>query len=138
MGAAFRLADAAGLEQIVLAGSTPQPPHPKIARTARSTVRAMPYFFVGDPLTYVEQEQQAGKLILGLELTTTSTSLFTYRLAPDRRIILVAGTEVTGISDAMLARCDATVHLPMHGQNTSMNVATALSAAVYLLLMQLQ
>ena len=138
MGSAFRLADAAGLKCIVLGGSTPRPPHPKIARTARSTVRAVPYTYVEDSLIYLQQERRAGSLILGLELTTTSESLLTYRLPTRRDIILVAGTEAAGISEVMLAECDATVHLPMHGQNTSMNVATALSAAVYLLLMQLQ
>ncbi|WP_420461078.1 TrmH family RNA methyltransferase [Neolewinella sp.] len=138
VGSVFRLADAAGLEKIVLGGTTPRPPHPKIARTARSTVRAVPYASVTDTLAYLRQERQTGRLILGLELTATSESLFTYRLPTDRDLILVAGTEVGGISEAVLAECEATVHLPMHGQNTSMNVATALSAAVYLLLMQLQ
>ncbi|CAH0999618.1 tRNA (guanosine(18)-2'-O)-methyltransferase [Neolewinella maritima] len=98
----------------------------------------MPYEVITDPLQYIETARRQGKLILGLEITSQSTSLFTYRLPHDREILLLAGTESSGLSAPLLAACDATVHLPMHGQNTSMNVAAALGAAVYLLLMQLQ
>ena len=138
VGAAFRLADAAGLAGLILGGSTPTPPHPKIAKTARSTVRAVSHETIADVISYLKGARAQGKLVLGLELATNSQSLFTYRLPAGRELLLVAGTESAGLSDEVLAICDAVVHLPMHGQNTSMNVATALSAAVYLLLMQLQ
>ena len=86
-------------------------PTPQIARTARSTVRAVPYTYVTDSLDYLQQTRRAGRLILGLELTTTSESLFTYRLTSNRAIVIVAGTEATGVSDALLAECAATVPL---------------------------
>jgi tRNA G18 (ribose-2'-O)-methylase SpoU len=41
------------------------------------------------------------------------------------------------VSQELLDGCNASVHLPVHGQNTSMNVAVATGAAVYLLLRQL-
>ena len=138
VGAAFRLADAAGLAGIVLTGTTPQPPHPKISKTARSTVRAVPYCYSSDARSYVAQAKAAGTQVIALEITSASTSLFTYTPPRDRDLLLIAGTESTGISEELLALADATVHLPMHGQNSSMNVAAALGAAVYLLLMQLQ
>ena len=76
--------------------------------------------------------------MVALEITAGSTSLFTYAPPRDRDLLLIAGTESNGIAEDLLALADTTVHLPMHGQNSSMNVAVALGAAVYLLLMQLQ
>ena len=137
VGAAFRLADAAGLAGIVLAGTTPRPPNAKIAKTARSTVRSVPHEEVDDAVEYVRARRSAGGLILALELTDRSQSIFTYP-PPEGDVILIAGNESTGVSPALLALCDEAIHLPMHGQNTSMNVSVALGAAVYLLLMKLQ
>jgi tRNA G18 (ribose-2'-O)-methylase SpoU len=65
-------------------------------------------------------------------------SLFDYRLPAGQEIVLVVGAESGGVSPTLLQLCDEAVYLPMHGQNTSMNVSVALGAAVYLLLMQLQ
>ncbi|WP_170067694.1 TrmH family RNA methyltransferase [Neolewinella xylanilytica] len=137
VGSAFRLADAAGLAGIVLAGSTPAPPNPKIAKTARSTVRSVSYREVPDAVAYVESERARGSYVLALELTDTSASLFTYPV-PTGNILLIAGNESAGIPANLLALSHASVHLPMHGQNTSMNVSVALGAAVYVLLMKLQ
>ena len=139
VGSAFRLADAAGLREIVLAGTTPTPPNRKIGRTARSTVRSVPWRTVEDPVTYLTEAKERGSIIIALEITDTSVSLFDYQL-PDTEYeyVLVAGAEAGGVSPALLACCDVAVHLPMYGQNTSMNLAVALGAAVYLLLMQFE
>ena len=138
VGSIFRLADAAGLTEIVLAGTTPQPPHPKIAKTARSTERAIPYRHIPKALPFMQQAKRAGSQVVALEITSESQSLFDYVPPADRPLLLVAGTERSGIAADLLAEADLAVHLPMHGQNTSMNVAVAVGAAVYLLLMKLQ
>ncbi|MEM9930765.1 MAG: TrmH family RNA methyltransferase [Bacteroidota bacterium] len=139
VGSVFRLADAAGLAGLFLAGTTPQPPNPKIKKTARSTIRHVPYRYVEDAVALLEKRRAAGAYILSLEITNESTSLLTYAL-PDtirdgaQEMILIDGAEDVGIAPELLALSHASVHLPMHGQNTSMNVAVALGAAVYLLL----
>lgn len=141
VGSAFRLADAAGLAGLVLAGTTPRPPHPRIRKTARATVRSVPHRFVADAGDALDQARADGALILALEITDRSESLLNYRLPPSVRsggqdVILVTGAEDHGVPPALLNKCDSSVHLPMFGQNTSMNVAVALGAAVYLLLRQ--
>ena len=139
VGSAFRLADAAGLAGLLLGGATPRPPHPKISKTARSTVRSVPFQYGPDAQALLRQRKDDGAYIIALEITDQSTSLLEYQL-PDavqtagREVILVAGAEDHGVPPELLALCDDSVHLPMFGQNTSMNVAVALGAAVYLLL----
>ncbi|THH39992.1 TrmH family RNA methyltransferase [Neolewinella litorea] len=137
VGSAFRLADSAGLERLILSGTTPRPPHPKIRKTARATEGAVAYECVDDAVTYVAAARDRGAVILALEITDASVSLFDYTPLA-REVVLIAGNEAGGVPPALLACCDAAVHLPMYGRNTSMNVAVALGAAVYLLLMKLQ
>jgi len=139
VGSAFRLADAAGLAGLLLAGTTPQPPNPKINKTARSTVRSVDHAYGSDPVALLRHYKNDGAFIIALEITDESESLLAYRLpaeilTSDREVILVAGAEDHGVSPELLALCDVSVYLPMSGQNTSMNVAVAMGAAVYLLL----
>lgn len=138
MGSLFRLADAAGLRRLILAGTTPRPPHPKIRKTARATQGSVDYRPIESAEQYLIEERARGTLIVALEITDRSESLFNFNIERDREIVLVVGAESRGIAPALLRQCDHAVHLPMHGRNTSMNVAVALGAAVYLLLMQLQ
>lgn len=137
VGSAFRLADAAGISELVLAGTTPRPPNARIRKTARSTERSVPYRYVEDARAWVQEAREAGATVVALEITDRSESLFAFD-PPPGPIILIAGAERTGIDAELLACCDHAVHLPMYGTNTSMNVAVALGAAVYLLLMKLE
>lgn len=141
VGSAFRLAEAAGLAGIILAGSTPRPPHPKIDKTARSTVRNVPHVFTDDTVAFLHSKIAKGAFVLALEITDESSSLLEFALPAEvisgqRELILIAGAEDHGIAPEILQLCAASVHLPMHGSNTSMNVAVALGAGVYLLLAQ--
>lgn len=122
----------------MLAGTTPQPPHPKISKTARATDDgSVAYAYVEDAVAYARARRDAGATVLALEITDTSRSVFDYA-PPAGELLLVTGAEATGVPPALLAQCDAAVHLPMYGRNTSMNVSVALGAAVYVLLMKLQ
>lgn len=125
----------------MLAGATPRPPNRKLAKTARATERTVPYLTVADPHSYLREQTERGALLLALELTDQSTSLLTYTLPPavtagERPLILVPGGEAAGVAPDILALCHGAVYLPMFGNNTSMNVAVATGAAVYLLLRQ--
>ena len=52
-------------------------------------------------------------------------------MAPGDRVCLVVGAENTGVCQALLDASDATVHIPMRGHNSSMNVANACAIATY-------
>jgi 23S rRNA (guanosine2251-2'-O)-methyltransferase len=67
-----------------------------------------------------------------LEATTDSVPLDSVPL-PDWPLALVVGNEVSGVDPGILRAASQTVHLPMFGTKTSLNVAVAMGAAVYLL-----
>ena len=131
VGALFRLADALGVEHLYLSGATPLPPNPKIRKTSRAAEKFVAFSQSDDPLAVVADLQAAGWRIVSLELTTLSIDIATLPIAPGDRVCLVLGAEADGVSQALLDASDATVHIPMRGRNSSMNVATACAIAVY-------
>jgi tRNA G18 (ribose-2'-O)-methylase SpoU len=131
VGSLFRLADALGLEHLHLCGDTPAPPDPRIRRSARSCERAVPWSHAADPLAVVRALRAEGWRIVSLELSSASVPLDRLEVAPGERICLIVGAEDTGVPQALLAASDATVHIPMRGRNSSMNVATACAIAAY-------
>ena len=125
VGALFRIADALGVEHVHLSGSSPRPPDPKIRKTSRSAERHVAWSHAADPLETVAALKAEGWRIVSLELSTASIPLDMLALAPDARVCLVVGAENAGVCQALLDASDATVHIPMRGHNSSMNVANA-------------
>jgi len=70
-----------------------------------------------------------GFRLVGLEQTTNSQSLHTYRF--QRKMALVLGNERTGLNDELLKLLDDTVEIPVYGLPHSFNVATAAAIAMY-------
>ena len=131
VGSLFRLADALGLEKIFLTGRSCAPAHPKARKAARSTEQRVPFAQADDPLPIVAALKQAGYRIVCLELSSTSIDLAQLPVASGDRICLVLGNESAGVCQALLDASDATVHIPMRGENSSMNVASACAIATY-------
>lgn len=131
VGSLFRLADALGVEKLYLSGSTPTPPHPKIRKTARSTEHAVAFEYMHDPLRILDVLRQQGYLSVSLELTRASIDIASIGEHKFDRVCLILGSENDGVNEALLAASDLHVHIPMQGQNSSMNVITAAAIAIY-------
>lgn len=131
IGSFFRIADALGVEKIYLTGRSVTPPNPKIRKISRSAEKYVPYAYASDPLAVVETLRAAGYTIISLEITSTSISVDTLEVGNNEKICLILGSENEGISQALLDQSDVTVHIPMMGINSSMNVANACSIAAY-------
>jgi len=131
VGALFRIADALGVEHLHLSGDSPVPPDPKIRRSARSAERHVAWSYVADPLATVAALKAQGWHIVSLELSTQSIALDEWVLTPGARICLIVGAENAGVCQALLDASDVTVHIPMRGHNSSMNVANACAIATY-------
>jgi len=64
-----------------------------------------------------------------VEYTEASVLLYDCPLAFP--IGLVMGNEVAGLDKEIRELCDATVHLPMHGIKSSLNVSVAFGVVIY-------
>ncbi|MBA2077722.1 TrmH family RNA methyltransferase [Rhodanobacter sp. PCA2] len=133
IGSLFRLADALGMEKIHLTGRSCTPAHPKARKAARTTEQRVPFEQADDPLPLVAALKRAGYRIVSLEISSGSIDLDRLPVAPGDRICLVLGNESAGVCQALLDASDATVHIPMHGANSSMNVASACAIAAYVI-----
>lgn len=129
VGAAFRLADAAGLSELILTGITPRPPHPTIDRVGRHKSRRVPWRYEEDAATALAGLKANGYTAVAVELTDTAVPYHQYDF-PDK-VCLVVGHEDHGVTRATLAACDAALFLPMYGKGRSLNVAMALGVVVY-------
>lgn len=133
IGSIFRLADAARLQEVLIRGVSPDwEPSKKVRRTARSTINYVPFRTIETTKDWKFLEEDY--VILLLEKTATSTSLWDFTPLPDKAYLLVLGNEESGISSEMLNEGYQCLHIPMLGINSSMNVAHAGSIGVYSIL----
>ncbi len=132
VGAAFRTADGAGVAHLYLGGMTPAPPHRGIAKTALGAERHVPWSRHPNGVRLAAALQAEGWVLWALEAVPEAVPLgwLLAREVPER-LLLVVGNEVAGVDPALLARADAVVSLPMQGFKRSLNVASALAAALY-------
>lgn len=77
----------------------------------------------------LKQLREEGFILVGLEQTTNSHSLFEYQF--QRKTALIVGAEREGLTEEELGFLDAVVEIPVYGQPFSYNVATATTMAVY-------
>lgn len=135
VGSMLRTADGVGLELMVLAGITPHPDHPKMAKTALGAERTVPWRGVSDGTVAAASLVAEGWSLWALEGGPRSRSLFEPGLVapPGARVMLVVGHEVAGVDPRILGLCERVIHLPMLGSKGSLNVSVAFGIAVYAL-----
>lgn len=131
VGSFFRIADALGVEKIFLTGSSIIPPNPKIKKTSRSTEKYVPYEYEEDPLFVVKKLKSSGYKIVSLEITSDSIDIKEFSIEHNEKICLILGSESAGVCQELLDASDVSIHIPMHGNNSSMNVANACAIATY-------
>lgn len=137
VGSIFRSADGAGMRHLFLCGVTPTPEHRKLAKTALGADDHVAWSHHRNAVLLAETLRANGYTLWALETSATALSLFEIEASP-QPLVLVVGSEVTGIDPALLALCDRCIAIPMAGQKRSLNVATAFGIAAVILHHRLQ
>jgi tRNA G18 (ribose-2'-O)-methylase SpoU len=68
---------------------------------------------------------------VSLEITASSIDIREFTAKKVDKLCLIVGSENAGVSRNLLDIYDHTIHIPMFGQNSSMNVAAACAIAVF-------
>lgn len=131
VGAVFRTADAFGISEVLISGFTPTPPRPEISKTAIGAEKFVAWTHLEDPDEMFEQLKDEGFHIIGIEHTDQSVHLQDLEPPADKKLCLVFGNEVTGISEKILAHIDAFVDIPQYGHKHSLNVSVAAGVTLY-------
>ena len=129
VGSIFRTSDGANASGLFLCGYTPTPPHRHLAKTALGAVDSVPWSHHETFHEGIAAARATGARILAFEFTEDSRSLYEVEL--DFPVCLVMGNETNGLSIEARELCDATVHLPMYGHKSSLNVSVAFGVAMY-------
>lgn len=131
IGSLFRIADSFGVEKIYFIGEDITVISKRMIRTARSTHEMIPYEQINSSSALMNILKNDNYTLLALEITDHSIPVFEYESTPEEKIALIIGEENSGVSKDILNLVKETVHIPMHGNNSSMNVATAAGIALY-------
>ena len=138
MGVIFRLADALGVKKLYLSGDTILPPNRKISKTSRSTEKSVHYEIVDNIQEFIQNMKNDGVLIVALELCDNSIPIEEIILPNNAEVCLILGEENYGVNPDLLGAADLIGHIPMQGNNSSMNVASACAIAAYSLINKLK
>jgi tRNA G18 (ribose-2'-O)-methylase SpoU len=138
IGALFRTADAIGVHKIVLSGYSPTPvdrfgrARNDLAKCALGAEKSVPWEYVKTPLSIIKKYQAEGFTVVGLEQDARSVD---YKKVPRlKKVLIVLGTETTGMTTSLRNACDVIAEIPMHGMKESLNVSVAGGIMLYRLL----
>lgn len=124
VGSVFRTADGFAIEQIILCGLTPQPPHREIQKTALGATDTVAWKYQEDVAIAIAELKANGYFVYAIEQVTGS--IFLQNLLPsNQKIAVVFGNEVDGVSSEALQLCDAAIEIPQVGTKHSFNISVA-------------
>ena len=131
IGSLFRISEAFGIENIIFLGKDiPLTPR-KINKTSRSTHLHVPYSVIEETDDLIGFLINNNFEIISLEITNSSKPIKEVILPKDKKIALIIGNEINGVSETLLNISNQIVHINMFGKNSSMNVVQAVSICLY-------
>ena len=136
IGSLFRIADAFGVEKLILCGENIQFGR-KMMKTSRATEKVVNYEINSNASEVIEDLKSKNYQIISLEITNSSRAIHNFKFSIEKPMALIIGDENFGVSENILNQSDAIVHIDMFGQNSSMNVVQATNIALYEITKQL-
>jgi tRNA G18 (ribose-2'-O)-methylase SpoU len=133
VGSILRSADGFGFKHAYLCGITPTPEMDAVQKTSLGAEEYVTWSYHHDAVKLVKGLKKEGWTILALEEDERSITLSKGKKIKADRIALIVGNEVTGVDPDLLDLADHILHIPMHGQKRSFNVANAFSITAYAL-----
>lgn len=131
VGAAFRSADAFGVQELLLTGFTPAPPRPEITKTALGAEEHVAWRRCEEAEKALELLRAENSLLVAFEQTDRSLSLPELELPAGRPLCLLFGNEVEGLDEKLLGEADRIVDIPQYGHKHSLNVSVTIGIALY-------
>lgn len=138
VGSAFRTSDAFALEKVYLCGITATPPHREILKTAIGATESVTWEHVKNTTELVQQLQQDGYQILGVEQAEESVMLHDFKVESHQKYALIFGNEVKGVDDAVMQQLDVCLEVPQLGTKHSLNISVCVGVVVWELFRQIQ
>lgn len=129
VGAIIRSAAALGMDAVLLTAGCSDPLYRRAARVSMGTVFQIEWTFLEDD--GLDEIKALGFKTVAMALKDNTLSVDDPRLAAEKRLAIIMGTEGDGLSDKTIEDCDYTVKIPMYHGVDSLNVAAASAVAFY-------
>ncbi len=124
LGGILRTAEALGIGQVVLLGSSPDPLSPKVLRASMGAVLRSPIFFAGDARELAGSLKRHGYLLLSAVADRDAESVLNLDLSSGINAVFI-GNEGAGLTDGTKGLCDRQITVPMPGRAESLNASAA-------------
>ena len=129
VGAIIRSAAALGMDAVLLTKGSSDPLYRRAARVSMGTVFQIEWTFLSDE--GFDEIKSLGFKTVAMALKDNTLSINDPRLANEKKLAVIMGTEGDGLSDKTISECDFTVKIPMYHGVDSLNVAAASAVAFY-------
>lgn len=136
VGAFFRSADAFAIQEIILTGLSPTPPHKEINKSAIGATMSVAWQYKEDVVEAIQDLKKQGYLVYGIEQTNESYPLAKFKC--EGKVAIVMGNEVDGISTDALPLLDGAIEIPQYGTKHSLNVAVCAGIVLHALSNQMR
>jgi tRNA G18 (ribose-2'-O)-methylase SpoU len=132
VGSILRSADGFAFTHAYLCGITPTPDHEAVAKTSLGAEDSVSWSYHKDAVKLISGLKKDGWHIWALEEDKLAKSIQMISTPNmDQPVVLVLGSEVTGVDPGLLELSDEIFYIPMRGEKKSFNVAMAFSIAAY-------
>lgn len=140
VGSIFRTADAAGIEKLYLCGITPAPVdrfgkvRPQITKVALGAERYVKWEKVKATSKLLKSLKDDGYKIFAIEQNEKAIPYYKVTGKQElgtRKLALVLGNEVKGLSKTILDKADKILEIPMHGHKESLNVSVVFGIVAF-------
>ena len=127
VGSLMRLVDNVGGDTLYLLDDENPKRESSIKKTAGLSFKNVRLVVTSSEIFF--QSIPDGYALFAVETSENSTNLFTTQLPG--KVAFLLGSEMHGLSDDLIARCERSIHIPMTGPCKSMNISHALSAVLF-------
>lgn len=133
-GSLIRAAEAVDIGGVIIPQDRSVSVTPSVVNASAGAVEHVPVALVANLNRALEKLEDAGYWTAGLASDDSASDLFETDL-PDP-VALVVGSEGRGLSQAVKAKCQLLLRIPMMGRIESLNAATAGAVALYEIIRQ--
>lgn len=131
IGAIFRTADAFLFKEFILGGISGTPPHHEISKSALGAENAVSWRYVTNPYEEILSLKEEGWTVCVLEQTHNSVPLHCFIPDKNKKYIIVAGNEVSGVDQKIADEADFVLEIPQFGTKHSLNVSVSAGIAMH-------
>ena len=130
VGSVFRTADAFLIEKIYLCGITATPPNKEIMKTALGANDSVDWEYIKDTKDIIRKLKANNHQIVGVEQTKNATFLNNFEPL-NKKVVLVFGHEVFGVSQEVIDLCDECIEIPQFGTKHSLNISVSVGVVLW-------